>query len=117
MKKLSREEFFVEYGWLPRMCATELTAEQIREVIQCGRPDTGMPYHDKFAYTDQRCYGMTGEELGRDKPTMADNTLQRPEIDAVVAYVMAKIHGRGDITLAECIDFWGEGARGCDAYR
>lgn len=101
----------------PSLRATELNAEQIREVVQCGRPDTGMPYHDRFAYTDQRCYGMTGEELGNDKPTMADATLQRAEIDAVVVYIMAKVHGRGEITLAECVEFWGEGAAGCAAYR
>src|SRR5262245_23162434 len=41
--------------------ATHLTPEQLTEVVKCGRPSTGMPYHDRFAYTDKRCYGHTRE--------------------------------------------------------
>ena len=36
-----------------------LTREQFAEVVKCGRPLTGMPYHDQFAYNDKRCYGMS----------------------------------------------------------
>ena len=102
----------------PSLRATELTPGQIREVVQCGRPGTNMPYHDKFAYTDDRCYGLTKEDLGNDDmPNLAFNTLQAREIDAVIAYLVAKVLGRAEITLEECIDFWGEGAKVCDAYR
>ena len=31
--------------------ATHLTPEQLTEVVKCSRPGTGMPYHDRFAYT------------------------------------------------------------------
>src|ERR1700749_983510 len=47
---------------------TQLTPPQMAEVIKCGRPHTGMPYHDRFAYTDKRCYGMTRADLGEDMP-------------------------------------------------
>ena len=47
---------------------TQLTPEQLTEVVKCGRPGTGMPYHDRFAYTDKRCYGYTREEMGKDMP-------------------------------------------------
>src|SRR5712672_1014833 len=32
--------------------STQLTPEQMTEVVKCGRPGTGMPFHDRFAYTD-----------------------------------------------------------------
>src|SRR5712664_2682528 len=48
--------------------ATHLTPEQLTEVVKCGRPATGMPYHDRFAYTDKRCYGHTRDEMGKDMP-------------------------------------------------
>jgi cytochrome c5 len=48
--------------------ATHLTSEQLTEVVKCGRPGTGMPYHGRFAYTDKRCYGHTREEMGKDMP-------------------------------------------------
>ena len=51
---------------------TALTPEQFAEVVKCGRPGTGMPYHDQFAYTDKRCYGVTRAELGKDAPLWAN---------------------------------------------
>src|SRR5262249_45679645 len=51
---------------------TKLTPEQVTEVVKCGRPLTGMPYHDRLSYTDKRCYGMTLEELGKDAPPMGE---------------------------------------------
>src|SRR6516165_3328752 len=45
--------------------ATHLTHEQLTEVVRCGRPGTGMPYHDRFAYTDKRRSDHTREEMGK----------------------------------------------------
>lgn len=33
---------------------TQLTHDQLIETIRCGRPGTGMPYHDQFSYTDRK---------------------------------------------------------------
>jgi len=101
----------------PSLRATKLNQDQIREVVQCGRPGTPMPHHDRFAYSDGRCYGMTAAQIGTQKPPESENGLQRPEIDAVVAYVMAKVRGRGAATYDECIEYWGAGAQGCAEYR
>lgn len=87
--------------------ATSLTREQFREVVQCGRPGTAMPYFDNFAYRDKRCYGMTAAELGADAPTVGSATLQPREIDAVVDYLFATVVGRGPATMEECAEFWG----------
>lgn len=103
-------------GGAPSLRVTERTRDQIREVIQCGRPATSMPYHDRFAYTDDRCYGMTAADLGDDMPKRSVNTLQGHEIDAVADYVAANIAGAGPVTFEQCVQFFGEGARACANY-
>lgn len=98
--------------------ATQLTREQMREVVKCGRPGTNMPYHDSFAYTDKRCYGMTRETAGKDMPPGANNEYLSPrDIDAVVRYVFARAVGRGAPTYEECADFWGRETRQCDSLK
>src|SRR6202140_1217558 len=69
---------------------TALTPEQFAEVIKCGRPTTGMPYHDQFAYTDKRCFDMPRQEIGKGIPPIGE-PLQKREIDAVVKYVYARM--------------------------
>src|SRR6202049_4623321 len=70
--------------------ATNLTPEQMTEVVKCGRPGTGMPYHDRLAYTDKRCYGYSGEQLGNDTPPAGNDFLSNREVEAVVKYLFAK---------------------------
>jgi mono/diheme cytochrome c family protein len=95
---------------------TQLTRDQIREVIQCGRPGTPMPHFDRFAYTDKRCYDMTAEDLGNLEAIRADTTLQPFEIDAVADYVATKIKGAGPVTRAQCSAYFGETGAECDKY-
>ena len=95
---------------------TQLTPAQMAEVIKCGRPGTGMPYHDRFAYTDKRCYGMTAADLGDQMPDRSQVTLQRDEIDALADYVATKIKGLGKVTQQQCYDYYGPGTVTCDIY-
>jgi mono/diheme cytochrome c family protein len=95
---------------------TSLTPEQFAEVVKCGRPLTGMPYHDKLAYTDKRCFGATREDLGKDLPPMGE-FLSAREIDAVVRYLFAKAVGRGESTYEDCVDFWGRDTRQCEPMK
>lgn len=95
----------------------ELNREQLVEVVQCGRPDTEMPHFDRRAYVDDRCFGMTAADLGGAKPPRAPDTLRKAEMEAVADYVLAKVVGRGEITLAECEEFFSPGSRSCEAYR
>ena len=76
-----------------------------------------MPYHDEFAYTDDRCYGVTRAELGDKAPPQAVNFLAPREIQAVVAFIEAKIKGRGPATLDECVYFWGSDTKECDTFK
>ena len=66
-----------------------------------------MPYHDQFAYTDTRCYGVTRAQLGDQTPPQAVTFLAPREIQAVVAFVEDKMKGRGPATLNDCIYIWG----------
>ena len=102
-------------GGLP-LRKTELTRDQIREVIQCGRPGTPMLHFDRFAYTDKRCYDMTAQDLGNLEAIRAETTLQPFEIDAVADYVATKIKGAGPVRRAECTEFFGETGAECDKY-
>jgi len=95
---------------------TALTPEQFAEVVKCGRPGTGMPFHDQFAYTDKRCYGVTRAELGKDAPLLGES-LQPREIDAVVKYLFAKAVGRGPATYEDCVEFWGQDTRQCEPMK
>jgi mono/diheme cytochrome c family protein len=106
---------FESPGGLP-LRKTQLTRDQIREVIQCGRPGTPMPHFDRFAYTDKRCYDMTAQDLGNLEATRADVTLQPFEIDAVADYVATKIKGAGPVTRAECTEYFGKTGAECDKY-
>jgi mono/diheme cytochrome c family protein len=95
---------------------TALNREQFAEVVKCGRPGTGMPYHDQYAYTDKRCYGVTREELGKDLPLLGES-LQPREIDAVVKYLFAKAVGHGPATYEDCVEFWGQDTRQCEPMK
>ena len=95
---------------------TALNREQFAEVIKCGRPGTDMPYHDQYAYTDKRCYGMTRDDVGKNMPLLGESLSPR-EIDAVVKYLFAKAVGRGESTYQDCVDFWGTETRQCEPMK
>jgi mono/diheme cytochrome c family protein len=97
--------------------ATKLTPEQLAEVVKCGRPGTGMPYHDRFAYTDKRCYGYTSDQLGSDLPPAGNDFLSAREIDAVVKYLFAKDVGHGPATYEDCVEFWGKDTQQCEPMK
>ena len=96
---------------------TQLTPEQLTEVVKCGRPGTGMPYHDRFAYTDKRCYGYTRDEMGKDMPPAGNDFLSNREVDAVVKYLFAKDVGKGPATYEDCVDFWGKDTKQCEPMK
>ena len=89
---------YIQRAWRASLRTTQLTRDQIRMTIQCGRPGTPMPHFDRFAYTDKRCYDMTAQDLGDSVPDRAAVTLQSYEIDALADYIAAKIKGAGPIT-------------------
>lgn len=94
--------------------ATTLSRDDILTVIQCGRPSTNMPYHDRSAYDDDRCYGLVAADLGEEMMPPPGRKYLRPAQREIVAdYVVEELQGRGDPTLDDCYAFWGEGSRNC----
>ena len=80
--------------------------------IRCGRPGTGMPSFDEGAYTVRACSGRPlGAKPDNLQPT--PRNLSPDEIDAVVAYLQARIVGHGRITHEECLTYY-EGKEDCD---
>jgi mono/diheme cytochrome c family protein len=96
---------------------TKLSPAQVAQTVKCGRPGTGMPYHDRLAYTDKRCYGVTRDELGNAMPPEPNAFLEVDEINAVVKYLFAKVVGRGPSTYEDCVEFWGTQTRECEAMK
>jgi hypothetical protein len=94
---------------------TKLDHDQLVETIRCGVPGgTAMPHFDKFAWTEgENCFGMTGAEVGDKKPRAPTADLSKREIAAIVAYLEAKVVGKGPPTVAECEEFFGAGAPLC----
>ena len=89
--------------------------ESMREVIACGMPGTAMPHHDRHAYTDDRCYGLTKDDLEKEMmPKMGNKPIRPTEIEMVIDYIEARIKGRGKVTLEECEEYFNRvGAKGC----
>jgi mono/diheme cytochrome c family protein len=94
---------------------TKLDHDQLVEVIRCGVPGgTAMPHFDKFAWTKgEECFGMTADEVGDKKPPNPPVGLQKREIEAIVAYLEAKVVGKGPPTVADCEDYFGQGSKRC----
>jgi hypothetical protein len=74
-----------------------------------------MPSHDRLAYSDTRCYGMTREVVGRSRPTIG-KSLTSQELDDVAAYIVTNLKGRGPVTAGECQAYFGAAAQICVYY-
>ncbi|MCW5698000.1 MAG: hypothetical protein KIS96_14865 [Bauldia sp.] len=96
---------------------TTLTVEQIAEVIRCGRPGTGMPFFGRNAYEgDNRCFGVTREELGNQAPAIGIPPMQARQIDALAQFIAYQFVGRGPATEEECLEFFGANASSCNRW-
>jgi hypothetical protein len=99
----------------PNLRESRLDRARLIMTIKCGRPGTGMPAFDKFAYTDGRCYGMKQADL---KSKMADPpaTFQQREIDLVADFLMLRVVGKGPMDRAKCIEYWGSDVEACREF-
>ena len=83
--------------------------EMLVEIISCGRPGSMMPFHDRMAYKDDRCYGLTFSDFEEDeiKPKIG-KTIRKDDIHTVAAYVYEYIIGAGVSTVKQCEEFYGK---------
>jgi hypothetical protein len=88
---------------------TKLDRNDLITTVKCGRPGTGMPAFDKFAYSDGRCYGLKQADLKARGLTVSDpaSPLIQREIDNLADFLFAKVIGKGPVTRASCVEYWG----------
>jgi mono/diheme cytochrome c family protein len=93
---------------------TRLDAAALKVVISCGRPGgSGMPSFDEGAYKVRACYGQPlGAPPSNLYPTGV--TLTPDEIDSVIAYLQARIIGKGRITKQECLAYYEDRPDECE---
>jgi mono/diheme cytochrome c family protein len=96
---------------------TQMTRDEIIEIVRCGRPGTGMPFHLRGAYDAEPCHDLKREQLAGSMPPEATSFLRPREIEAVADYVIAHMKGKGEPTFADCIGFFGEGSKACETYK
>jgi mono/diheme cytochrome c family protein len=94
-----------------------LDTAALKEVISCGRPGgAGMPAFDEDAYSVRACYGRPlGARPDDLYPT--NRSLHPEEIDAVIAYLQARVIGRGRVTKEECLFYYSDRPEECDDIR
>ena len=91
----------------PNLRLTGLDTAALIETIGCGRPGTPMPYHDRAAYRDGRCFGMDLDDFADGTAPVRGRTFSDRDVANVVAYLQTHMIGLGEPTLAECAEFYG----------
>lgn len=85
---------------------TRLDKAALIETIKCGRLGTAMPYHDRAAYRDDRCYGMVMSDFAPGSEPRRGKALGDKDIANVVAYLRNDVIGLGEPTYEECAEFF-----------
>jgi hypothetical protein len=93
-----------------------LDREILLITIKCGRPGTGMPAFDRLAYSDGRCFGLKTADLRARQLDMPDPpaTLAANEMGLIVDFLLAKVVNKGDMTRAQCAEYWGKPVDACN---
>ena len=74
---------------------TELTLNEIINVIKCGRPGTGMPYFLKKAYKEEKCYDTIFEDYDESyRPVISQKFLSSKQIEAVSTFVKEVLYDK-----------------------
>lgn len=90
----------------PNLRQSKLDAELLYEVIRCGIPTTAMPYHGRTAYKSDPCFGLVLSDFPAESPPRRGKTFGDKDIVHLVAFLQAKVIGRGEPTFDECADFY-----------
>ena len=95
---------------------TGLDKEGLMLLVECGRPGTNMPFFDKKAYIDDRCFGMKFEDFEGDeknKPLKAKVYLNKRQIEAVTNFILTDLKGK-KLSKEYCLKFFGKPTRSCE---
>lgn len=89
--------------------------DALTEAIKCGRPGTAMPYHDRTAYRDDRCFGMVMSDFDPGSAPTRGKSIRDKDIANLVAYLQTHVIGLGEPTYEECANFFDNpAARACE---
>ena len=92
---------------------TELTINEIINVIKCGRPGTGMPYFLKKAYKEEKCYDTTFEDYDEsNRPVNSQIFLSSKQIEAVSIFVREVLQNK-KLDKNYCEYFYKKGSKAC----
>lgn len=91
----------------PNLRETALDTVGLVEVIGCGRPGTPMPYHDRAAYRDGRCFGMALADFAEGSEPRRGRLFSDRDVANVVAYLQSQVIGLGEPTFEECAAYYG----------
>ena len=92
---------------------TELTLNEIINVIKCGRPGTGMPYFLKKAYKEEKCYDTTFEDYDEsNRPVNSQKFLSSKQIEAVSIFVREVLQNK-KLDKNYCEYFYEKGSKAC----
>ena len=92
---------------------TELTINEIINVIKCGRPGTGMPYFLKKAYIEEKCYDTTFEDYDEsNRPVNSQKFLSSKQIEAVSIFVREVLQNK-KLDKNYCEFFYEKGSKVC----
>jgi hypothetical protein len=94
---------------------SRLSRAAVVQTIKCGRPGTGMPAFDRLAYSDGRCFNMKQADLKAKNLEMPDPAapLIAREMEQVADFLFAKVIGKGPMTKAACVEYWGSDVDVC----
>ena len=92
---------------------TELTLNEIINVIKCGRPGTGMPYFLRKAYKEEKCYDTTFEDYDESyRPLSSKRFLSSKQIEAVSIFVLEVLQDK-KLDNNYCEFFYKKGSKVC----
>ena len=92
---------------------TELTLNEIINVIKCGRPGTGMPYFLRKAYKGEKCYDTTFEDYDETyRPVSSQKFLSSKQIEAVSIFVSEVLQNK-KLDKNYCEYFYEKGSKAC----
>ena len=92
---------------------TELTLNEIINVIKCGRPGTGMPYFLRKAYKAEKCYDTTFEDYDEAyRPVSSQKFLSSKQIEAVSIFIKEVLQNK-ELDKNYCEYFYEKGSKAC----
>ena len=101
------------YGAGVSLRKMNLTLDEIKNVIKCGRPGTGMPYFLRKAYKEEKCYDTTFKDYDDSyRPVSSKKFLSSKQIEAVSIFVREVLQNK-KLDKNYCEFFYEKGSKVC----